>query len=68
MGRVSHVGSRLVYFGQLGKIALDLKGGVKFAILGGPFLLIEFENKAKVDKVLLRRFHCFKESFLHLER
>ncbi|RVX00654.1 hypothetical protein CK203_030281 [Vitis vinifera] len=67
IGRVSHVGSKLVCFGQLGKIALDLKGGVKFAILGGPFLLIEFENKAKVDKVLLRRFRCFKESFLHLE-
>ena len=36
--------------------------------LGGPFILIEFENKAKAEKVLLRGLRCFKETFLHLER
>ena len=41
---------------------------MKFARLGGPFILIEFENKAKAEKVLLRGLRCSKETFLHLER
>ena len=41
---------------------------MKFARIGGLFILIEFENKAKVDKVLLRGFWCFKDSILYLER
>ncbi|KAL6326369.1 hypothetical protein AAG906_007874 [Vitis piasezkii] len=53
--------------GRWGKYHWNLKG-VKFARLGGPFILIEFENKAEADKVLLRGFRCFKDSFLHLER
>ena len=36
--------------------------------MGGPFILIEFENKKEADKVLLRGFRCFKDSILHLER
>ena len=31
-----------------------LKEEVKLARMGGPFILFEFENKAEVDKVLLR--------------
>ncbi|RVW29483.1 hypothetical protein CK203_093717 [Vitis vinifera] len=53
--------------GRWGKYHWNLKG-VKFARLGGPFILIEFENKAEADKVLLRGFRCFKDLFLHLER
>ena len=41
---------------------------MKFARLGGPFILIEFENKEEVGKVLLRGHRWFKESFLHLDR
>ena len=51
-----------------GKYHWKLKGGVKFARLGGLFILIEFENKVEADKVLLRGFRCFKDSVLHLER
>ena len=54
--------------GRWGKYHWNLKGEVKFARLGGLFILIEFENKAEADKVFLRGFHCFKDSFLHLER
>ena len=53
--------------GSWGRSHWNLKKGVKFARLGGPFILIEFENKAKVEKVLLRGLCCFKESFLYLE-
>ena len=46
-----------------GKSHCKLKGGVKFARMGGPFILIEFENKTEVDKVLLRGIRRFKDSF-----
>ena len=51
-----------------GKDHWKFKGGVKLARMGGPFILIEFENKAEANKVLLRGFRCFKDSILHLER
>ncbi|RVX18533.1 hypothetical protein CK203_006749 [Vitis vinifera] len=54
--------------GSWGRSHWNIKGGVKFARLGGPFILIKFENKKEADKVLLRGHQCFKESFLHLER
>ena len=53
--------------GSWGRSHWNLKGRVKFARLGDPFILIEFENKAEVEKVLLRGLCCFKESFLYLE-
>ena len=53
--------------GSWGRSHWNLKKGVKFARLGGPFILIEFENKVEVEKMLLRGFCCFKESFLYLE-
>ena len=46
----------------------NIKGGLKFARLGGPLVLIEFENKKEADKVLLRGNRWFKESSLHLDR
>ena len=46
----------------------NIEGGLKFARLGGPLLLIEFENKEEADKVLLRGNRWFKESSLHLDR
>ena len=39
---------------------------MKFARLGGPFILIKFEDKAEAKKVLLRGFHCYKE-LLHIK-
>ena len=51
-----------------GRSLWDIKGGLKFARLGGPLLLIEFENKEKADKVFLRGNRWFKESILHLDR
>ena len=54
--------------GNWGRSLWNVKGGVKFARLGGPFILIEFENKEEVGKVLLRGHRWFKESFLHLDR
>ena len=51
-----------------GKSHWKLKGGVKFARMGGPFILIEFENKTVADKVLLRCIRCFKDSVMHLQR
>ena len=41
---------------------------MKFARLGGPLLLIKFENKEEADKVLLRGHRWFKELILHLDR
>ena len=46
----------------------NIKGGLKFARIGGPLLLIEFKNKEKADKVLLRGNRWFTESILHLDR
>ena len=54
--------------GSWGRSLWNIRGGVKFARLGGPFILIEFENKEETDKVLLRGYRWFKESFLHLDR
>ena len=51
-----------------GRSLWNIKGGVKFARLGGPLLLIEFENKEEANKVLLRGHRWFKESILHLDR
>ena len=51
-----------------GRSLWNIKGGVKFARLGGPLLLIELENKEEADKVLLRGHRWFKESILHLDR
>ena len=58
----------LFTLGTWGRSHWNLKGGVKFARLGAPFILIEFENKAEAKKVLLKGLRCFKESFLHLVR
>ncbi|RVW84524.1 hypothetical protein CK203_041270 [Vitis vinifera] len=51
-----------------GRTHWNIKGGLKFARIGGPLLLIEFENKDEADKVLLRGSRWFKESTLHLDR
>ena len=51
-----------------GRSMWNIEGGLKFARLGGPLLLIEFENKEEADKVLLRGNRWFKESILHLDR
>ena len=51
-----------------GRSLRNIKGGVKLARLGGPLLLIEFENKEEADKVILRGHQWFKESILHLDR
>ena len=51
-----------------GRSLWNIKGGVKFARLGGPLLLIKFENKEEADKVLLRGHRWFKELILHLDR
>ena len=40
--------------GSWGRSHLNIKGGVKFVRLGGPFIPIEFEDKEEADKVLLR--------------
>ncbi|RVW89588.1 hypothetical protein CK203_036425 [Vitis vinifera] len=53
--------------GSWGRFHWNLKEGVMFERLGGSFILIEFENKAKSEKVLLKGLRCFKETFLHLE-
>ena len=58
----------LFALGSWGRSHWNPKRGVKFVRLGSPFIKIEFENKAEVEKVLLRRLHCFKETFLYLER
>ena len=64
----SHVSALdLSALGCWGTFHWNIKGGVKFARLGGPFILIEFENKEEADKVLIRRHRWFKESFLHLD-
>ncbi|RVW93495.1 hypothetical protein CK203_035059 [Vitis vinifera] len=62
MGRDFGFASRPVCSGKLGKDHWKFKGGVKLARMGGPFILIEFENKAEANKVLLRGFRCFKDS------
>ncbi|KAL6315481.1 hypothetical protein AAG906_000775 [Vitis piasezkii] len=51
-----------------GRTRWNIKGGLKFARIGGPLLLIEFENKDEAYKVLLRGNRWFKESTLHLDR
>ena len=40
---------------------------MKFARLGGPFILIKFEDKAEAKKLLLRGFHYYKE-LLHIKK
>ena len=57
----------LSILGSWGRSHWNLKGGVKFARLGGPFILIKFEDKAEAKKVLLRGFHCYKE-LLHIKK
>ncbi|RVW59808.1 hypothetical protein CK203_100600 [Vitis vinifera] len=44
----------LSVLGSWGRSHWNLKGGVKFARLGGPFILIKFEDKVEAKKVLLR--------------
>ncbi|RVX19200.1 hypothetical protein CK203_008571 [Vitis vinifera] len=60
--------SDMYAFESWGRTQWNIKGGLKFARIGGPLLLIEFENRDEADKVLLRGSRWFKESNLHLAR
>ena len=57
----------LSILGSWGRSHWNLKRGVKFARLGGPFILIKYEDKTEAKKVLLRGFHYYKE-LLHIKK
>ena len=67
-GHTSMSDSDIYAFESWGRTHWNIKGGLKFARIGGPLLLIEFENKDETDKVFLRGSRWLKESPLHLDR
>ena len=49
----------LFVLGSWGRSHWNLKGGVKFAKLGGSFILIKFGDKVEAKKSVVKRFSLF---------
>ena len=46
----------------------NLKKAMKVLSMGGPFMLLEFEDEEEAERVLKRGMRRFKDKVLHLER
>ena len=60
--------SDLVLLKRWGELLWNLKGGVRFAKLGGLIFLMEFENGDEAERVLKKGVQWFQNRVLRLER
>ena len=64
----SVVETEMVLVRKWGERSWNLKKGMKVLKLGGPFMLLEFEDEEEAERVLKRGTRRFKDKVLQLER
>ena len=64
----SVVETELLSVRKWGERSWNIKNGMKVLSMGGPFMLLEFEDEEEVERALKRGMRRFKDKVMLLER